>query len=355
MFTADDALDADPDPLLGPTLDDEAVEGGRRTRRRRDADGDVTAAASRPRGRRHAPGEIDRDEHDEELVEPDDDVAPRIRAALEHAGRKLLAFDDVVRRGHFTSRDRPAVARALRDLLRRGVVVEARRDRYALAARQHLVAGRISIHPDGFAFVTTEPGDAPAAPEGDDDAGGRRAHRRGRREHGRRGRGRGDDVKPRGAAGGPSTPATRRDLYVRGSNVRPAMHGDRVLASVMRRGRERDERLEGKVVQVLERRTTRVVGVYRRGRTGAIVIPQDHRLPYRVHLVDGGADGEALREPSRRESAAASRPGVNDGDMIVTEIVRYPDEHSDIEARLVAVLGPANDPRVETDAVIHEH
>ena len=167
-----------------------------------------------------------------------------------------------------------------------GRLVRTRGDRYTLPARLDLVAGRLTVHRDGFAFCV------PEDPE-------------------------------------------ETDVYVPAKAVRPAMHGDRVLVRVeplQRRGRP-----EGRIVKVLERGTRRIVGVLRQGRTTAVLVPQEQRLTLPI-LVPRGAEG-----------------GARDGDMVVAELVRYPGPASEAEARVTQVLGPADDPRVETEAVIHGH
>jgi len=159
-------------------------------------------------------------------------------------------------------------------------------DRLAPAARVGLVAGRLVVNPAGFAHCV--PDDAEA-----------------------------------------------EDVYVPRTGVRPAMHGDRVLVRLEARGR-RGQR-QGRVVKVLTRATTRVVGVFRRGRTAGVVVPLEQRLALPI-VVPHGA-----------EAAAA------DGELVVAEIVRYPGRTADAEARVVDVLGPADDPRVETEAVLAAH
>ncbi len=113
------------------------------------------------------------------------------------------------------------------------------------------------------------------------------------------------------------------------------MHGDLVRVVVLRRRRGKDVRLEGHVTDVLERRYVRLLGTVRRGRSGTYLAPQDDRVVYRVVLSDVGA--------------------AQDGDMVVTEITRYPEPHEDIEARVVSVLGPASDPSVEIEAILYSH
>src|SRR5439155_1036844 len=159
-------------------------------------------------------------------------------------------------------------------------------DRFTLPARLALVAGRLQSNPAGYAFCVT------------------------------------DDPE-------------EEDIYVPASAVRPAMHGDRVLVRVERF--QRRGRTEGRVARVLERGTSRVIGVLRRGRTSAVVVPQEQRITVPL-VVPRGADG-----------------GAADGDMVVADLVRWPGLASEAEARVTAVLGPATDPRVETEAVIAAH
>ncbi len=218
-------------------------------------------------------------------------LAERILEALGESGRSPVDVETVLARTHLARGERRAVFAALAALVADGAVVEPRAGRFALAARQHLRSGELQVHPDGYAFL----------------------------------------VAPPPAAGAP----LEADLYVPGAALRPAMHGDKVLAAVERPRRGRLERPKGRIVRVLERRTTRVLGVVRHGRTGAYLIPQDPRVLYRVRLADAGA--------------------ARDGDMAVAAITRYPGPYEDLEARVVSVLGPADDPRVETEAVIHEH
>ncbi|MCC6849839.1 MAG: ribonuclease R [Deltaproteobacteria bacterium] len=122
------------------------------------------------------------------------------------------------------------------------------------------------------------------------------------------------------------------DLYIGGPGVRPAMHGDTVLVAVRPKRRGRFERPEGRVALVVARRWPRLLGVCRHGRSGAYLIPQDRRLLYGCRLLETG--------------------GARDGDMVSALVTQYPGPHHDLEARVETVLGPASDPRVETEAVV---
>src|SRR6185295_18635924 len=76
----------------------------------------------------------------------------------------------------------------------------------------------------------------------------------------------------------------------------------------------------------------KVIGICRQGRSNAYLMPQEPRILYSCRLTDTG--------------------GAADGDMVVAVITQYPGPYHDLEARVESVLGPASDPRVETEAVI---
>jgi ribonuclease R len=197
-----------------------------------------------------------------------------------------VAEGDLLRAARLSPPARRRAGARLAALETAGRLVRTRGRRWTLPARLDLVTGRLQVNRAGFGFCIPD----------DPDAG---------------------------------------DVYVPARALRPAMHGDRVLVQVApghRRGRS-----EGRIVRVVERGTTRLVGVLHHGRTTSVLVPQEQRITVPV-LVPHGADG-----------------GARDGDMVVAELVRWPGIATEAEARVTIVLGPATDPRVETDAVIHAH
>jgi len=125
---------------------------------------------------------------------------------------------------------------------------------------------------------------------------------------------------------------TAQDVFLSRRGIRPAMQGDRALVRVVSHGR--GGRREGEVVKVLERGQKRLVGVYRRGTRTSCLVPHDKRISYPM-TIPRYAGG-----------------GARDKDLVAAEITRYPTSCSDLEGSVVAVLGAAGDPQVETDAVI---
>jgi ribonuclease R len=209
----------------------------------------------------------------------------RLLGALTKRG-KPVGKADLLRAARVSREERPEAMERLAALETGGHVVRLGGERYQTLSRSGLVAGRLTVHPNGFAFCV------PDDPEAD-------------------------------------------DLYIPAKAVRPALHGDRVLVKPERASRR--GRPEGRIVRVVERGRSSIVGVFRPLRSGKVVVPQDQRL-LGTFAVTRRGDG-----------------GARDGDMVVADVVRYPGKTTEAEVRIVRVLGPATDPRVETEAVIHAH
>ncbi|TLM68909.1 MAG: ribonuclease R [Deltaproteobacteria bacterium] len=117
------------------------------------------------------------------------------------------------------------------------------------------------------------------------------------------------------------------NLFVPARFVRPAMDGDRVLVGIDRN--PRDGRPEGRVVRVVERAHATLLGRFERTESVARIVPL---------------------APELRESFLVARDGeggADDGDVVIARIETYPGRVQAATARVVEVLGAADDPRVE--------
>jgi ribonuclease R len=124
------------------------------------------------------------------------------------------------------------------------------------------------------------------------------------------------------------------DVYVSARGVGSAMHGDRVLVRV---GRGRDDRPRGRVVRVLAHGLETLTAVFRGARGHGVLVPQDPRIIVRITVAAGDA-GRA-----------------REGDLVVARLVERARGDRAARARIERVLGPADDPRVQTEAVIRAH
>ncbi|MHB8122682.1 MAG: ribonuclease R [Desulfuromonadaceae bacterium] len=171
----------------------------------------------------------------------------------------------------------------LDDMAEDGELIRLKGNSYTLPGKMTTTHGRISVHRDGYGFVT---------PEG----------------------------------GG-------EDIFIPSKFLKSALHGDMVEASSSP-SRMGGNKLDGRVMAVLERATTRVVGRYEETRRGAIVIPDDQRLNLVVSI------------------PATGRGTAEDGHQVVTELSSYPAGGRPAEGRIVEVLGWPDDPEVEVQSVI---
>src|SRR5215813_4154780 len=85
---------------------------------------------------------------------------PRIReqllALLSRKDYRPLNKIEIARKLGVSGRARVALRRTLRDLERAGEIARIRKDRYVLPAEANLVAGKLSVHPAGYGFLTPE-------------------------------------------------------------------------------------------------------------------------------------------------------------------------------------------------------
>jgi len=213
---------------------------------------------------------------------------------------------------------RGTLSKLLKELTSRGELVETRGNRYGLPDRMNLVVGRITTHPRGFGFVSTGPGPASRRQEKSPSVATR---------------------KPFGAnekrETGPG-PVWTGDLFIAGSNLNQAMHGDRVVARVERIGS--DGRAEGRILRILERGSSTIVGRFDSDSSGfGFVVPFDRRLIMDVYI-PAGDEGDATP-----------------GEMVLVEITRWPTPARGPLGRVTEVLGDIDDPGVDTEIIIRKY
>src|SRR4029078_9785889 len=85
---------------------------------------------------------------------------PKIReqllALLSRKDYRPLNMIEIGRKFGVTGRARVTLRKTLRDLERGGEIARIRKDRYVLPAEADLVTGKLSIHPAGYGFLTSE-------------------------------------------------------------------------------------------------------------------------------------------------------------------------------------------------------
>ena len=196
---------------------------------------------------------------------------------------------EVLQRLKIPREQRATIKRLLKGLVQDGHLIQTRGNRFGLPDRMNLVVGRVQTHPRGFGFVIP-------------------------------------DRPLEGAAG---------DIFIAGANLNQAMHGDRVVARIES---TRDGRAEGRIVRILERGASTIVGRFEMDESGmGFLVPFDRRLIMDV-LIPGGEESSA-------------KPG----DMVVVEITRWPTPTRSPLGRVIDVLGAIDEPGVDTEIIIRKY
>jgi ribonuclease R len=185
--------------------------------------------------------------------------------------------------------ERTSFKRHVKSLVASGDLVQIRGHRFGLPEKMDLYVGRLQTHPGGYGFVT---------PERPIDGGG--------------------------------------DIYISGPLLNEAMHGDRVVVRIERI--KDGGRVEGRVIRILDRSNTWIVGRYDRGDGGmGYVVPFDRRVLMDI-FIPPGQEG-----------------GASPGEMVTAELTRWPTSTRGAIGRVAEVLGDIDAPGVDTEIIIRKY
>jgi len=182
-------------------------------------------------------------------------------------------------------RDFGALTKRLAAMLRDGQLIQNRRGGYGVAQKLDLVPGVVLANPDGYGFLKPD--------------------------------------------------ASGEDLYLSPYEMRKVLHGDRVLGSIV--GVDRRGRRQGAIVEVLERRSPRLVGRIIEKDGLVLVAPDDRRVHQDILI----APGKEL--------------GARSGQIVVAEITEPPELHRGPIGRVLTVLGERLTPSLTVEMAIASH
>jgi ribonuclease R len=268
---------------------------------------------------------------------------------LECQPHRSAGFKQLVREMGLRGSERQQLAERLQALVKGGRLIETGRDRYTLAehaaARQNLIAGRLTMHRDGYGFVIPNAGQ-------------------------------------RSTISG--------DIFIPPSAIGSAMHGDQVLVEIGRK--KEDGRAEGRILRVISRGNPTVVGTFHYGSRHNYVTPMDAKItqdiiiPRGMEWPAGEQDATAHKKkrvphPSRPLSArgwetSEERPERKssverdrvlgkevrrrdwddlEGIVVDVEITDWPSPTENPRGRVVEILGYEDDFGVDVEIVIRKY
>src|SRR6202789_3283914 len=157
----------------------------------------------------------------------------------------------------------------------------------------------------------------------------------------------------------PDTPMPRveGDLFIGRDGLGDAMHGDRVLARISHR--RADGRAEGRVVQIVKREHPTVVGLFRYGPHGNVVLPYDTRLHHEIAIPPGEELTPALREKLGMTESPPARSTEHlperDGAVLNVEMIRFPKGGLAPTGRVIEIVGRPGEIGVDIEIIIRKH
>ena len=261
------------------------------------------------------------------------------KAILLHIERQphgSAAFKQLVREMSLRGGERQELAARLQALVRSGRLIETGRDRYTLsehaAAGQNLIAGRLTMHRDGYGFVIPN---------------------RGQRS------------------------TISGDIYINPQAIGSAMHGDQVLVELG--PKKGDGRAEGRILRVLSRGNPTVVGTFRYGSRHNFVTPMDEKVTQEIVIPPGkewpsGDEAVVMATPHSlpaRPRKPAKQPKDRDrvlggearrkewddleGVVVDVEITEWPSPTENPRGRVVEILGYEDDFGVDVEIIIRKY
>lgn len=184
-----------------------------------------------------------------------------------------------------------AFKKTLRVMEREGLIIRTKKDRYAIAepdfSKENLVIGKLQAHAKGFGFLIPDE-------EGE------------------------------------------KDVFIPSSFINGAINGDKIAVKVTREDTNTKKR-EGEVVEIIERNTVLVVGVYEDSKNFGFVVSEDTRMSQDIFI-------------SKKD-----RNGAKDGDVVTVKITKWPDQKRKPEGVVTEVLGRKGDRGIDILTIIKKN
>jgi ribonuclease R len=193
--------------------------------------------------------------------------------------------DELLDMLHISSDERDLFQRRLQAMERDGQIMRNRKRAICVVDKLDLVKGRVQGHPDGFGFLVPVDGSP--------------------------------------------------DMFLSEKEMRQVLHGDLVM--VRQSGTDRRGRPEAKIVEVLERANSRVVGRLYEEHGIQFVEAENRRITQDILVAPGGSGGAKA------------------GQVVVLEILQQPDKHAQPIGRIVEVLGNYADPGMEIEIALRKY
>ena len=255
--------------------------------------------------------------------------------------KRTAGYKQLVRELGVRGNERRELAQRLRSMVRKGELLEVERDRFTVpdaAAGRNLVAGRLIMHRDGFGFVQPESEDLRQKLDG--------------------------------------------DIFLPPHTIGSAMHGDRVLVELTSRGTggrsdgsrrgglATGQRMEGRIVRILNRQHTTVVGIFHYGNRHNFVVPMDEKITQEI-VIPPGLERPEHPQPLMSPAGKPAKTDVHrvlgseakrtqifrdlEGVVVDVDITAWPTPTQNPRGKVIEILGYEDDFGVDVEIVIRKY
>ena len=260
---------------------------------------------------------------------------------IAHQSKRQAGYKQLVRELGLRGDERHELNNHLQKLVKSGALIPIDSDHYALpqaAADKNLIAGRLSMHRDGFGFV----------------------------------------IPDQKSLSGPLKSKLVGDVFIPPHQVGSAMHGDTVLVDIT--NVRPDGRAEGRIVRTVNRAHTTVVGIFHYGSRGNYVKPIDTKITQEIVIPEGMERPQTSAysatsavkdlEPQRAQSSQRKKKSVDrvlgseaarhddwtnlEGVVVDVEITDWPTAGQSPRGRVVEILGREDDFGVDVEIIIRK-
>lgn len=123
------------------------------------------------------------------------------------------------------------------------------------------------------------------------------------------------------------------DIFIPENEMKNAMNGDKVQVKVIRETAG-TKRAEGEIMQILERKNAKVIGVYEESKAFGFVVPEDNKIQHDIFI------------------NKKNRNYAENGDVVVVEITKWPEKGRNPEGLITEILGKKGDKGVDILTVV---
>lgn len=201
---------------------------------------------------------------------------------------KPMEIPEIAKIFNINKNEYKSFKKAIKTMEKEGLLARDESDKLGLAQRMGVITGKIEIHDRGFGFLIPDI----------------------------------EGIK---------------DLFIAKTNLMGAMNGDRVVAKIIKEGRN-GKRTEGIIINIVERVNKNIVGIYEDNKNFGFVLPEDKRIQNDIFI-------------SKKD-----RNGAKKGQIVMVEITRWPDgKRKNPEGKVVEILGRPGDKGIDIDIIIRKY